>query len=297
MIFVKGYSLANIWKPWILNGFVFEKYFSYEHFFPVFFVTVACGIMSGFHSTQITIVSRTIANEHDGQFIFYNMMIAEGFIAMVWAAGTMAMISLGAENHGIAVKLTENGAKYFALVRDVIQQILPISVVGVVCRNALGSIGGFVATIGIIILPVTSGDAAIRSLRLILAEAMQIKNSDTKKKVILAAVVFLLIFCVLVLAKNNPNGFNLIWRYFGWLNQILVVFALSYVVIWLMQNRKKRFFWIPLIPLLFYSFVTCSYICSAKIGLNLPYGIAYILGIVFVLLVAVAVILQGYRKT
>lgn len=206
MIFVKGYSLANIWKPWILNGFVFEKYFSYEHFFPVFFVTVACGIMSGFHSTQITIVSRTIANEHDGQFIFYNMMIAEGFIAMVWAAGTMAMISLGAENHGIAVKLTENGAKYFALVRDVIQQILPISVVGVVCRNALGSIGGFVATIGIIILPVTSGDAAIRSLRLILAEAMQIKNSDTKKKLFWQLLSFCLYFVFSFWQKITQMG-------------------------------------------------------------------------------------------
>ena len=297
MIFVKDYLLANVWKPWILNGFDFEKYFSYEHFFPVFFVTVACGIMSGFHSTQITIVSRTIANEHDGRFIFYNMMIAEGFIAMVWAAGTMAMISLGAENLGITVKLTENGAKYFALVGGMIQQIPPTSVVGVVCRNVLGSIGGFVAIIGIIILPVTSGDTAIRSLRLILAEAMRIKNSDIKKKVILAVVIFFLIFCVLVLAKNNPNGFNLIWRYFGWSNQVLVVFALSSVVIWLMQHRKKRFLWIPFIPLLFYSFVTCSYICGAKIGLNLPYGIAYVLGIVFALLVAVAVILRGYRKT
>ena len=297
MLFIKNYYLANIWDDWVLNGFDFRQYFLNGHFFPVFFITVACGIMSGFHSTQITIVSRTMNSEHDGRCVFYNMMIAEGFIAMVWAAGTMAMISLGAENLGITVKLIGNEFKYFAHVGGIIKQISPTSVVGVVCRNMLGNIGGLIAIIGIIILPITSGDTAIRSLRLIVSENLNIKNNDIKKQLSLAFIIFGFIFCILVWAKNSPNGFNVIWRYFGWSNQTLAVFALASIIIWLMNHGKKKFLWIPLIPFLFYSSVVCSYLCSAKIGLNLPHDIANVVGIILAILLAIVVVSRGYRKT
>ncbi len=296
MLFLKGYPLSNLWDPWVLNGFDFGAYFTAEHFIPVFFVTVACGILSGFHSTQITIVTRTMEDEREGRFTFYNMMIAEGFIAMVWAAGTMAMIGVGAENLGISMQMTDGGWSYFANVGGAVQKISATSVVGVVCRNMLGPIGGIIAIIGVIILPVTSGDTALRSLRLILADSLKIKQDENKKRIGLALPVFAAAYAVLIWAKNDPNGFNTIWRYFGWSNQTLAVFALAAILIWLMQHGKKRFLWIPLIPLAFYAFVTCSYLCSAKIGFNLPYGISLCIGAVFSLLVSAAAIWRGMRS-
>ncbi|MCR4761992.1 MAG: carbon starvation protein A [Lachnospiraceae bacterium] len=297
MLFIGGYPLLNVWEPWMLNGFDFGAYFKSEQFIPAFFVTVACGILSGFHSTQITLVSRTMQHEKEGRLTFYNMMIAEGFIAMVWAAGTMAMIGIGAERNGITMQMTESGWSYFAMVQGALQKISATSVVGVVCRSMLGSVGGIIAIIGVIILPVTSGDTALRSLRLILADALHVRQDQGMKRILLSLPVFAAAFVVLIWAKVNPNGFNIIWRYFGWSNQTLAVFALSSVLIWLMQNGRKRYLWIPLIPLLFYAFITCAYIMTAKIGLSLPYGLSMAIGAVFAAAVTAAAIWKGNQKT
>ena len=297
MLFIKGYPLLNVWDDWTLNGFDFGAYFTSEHFIPTFFVTVACGILSGFHSTQITLVTRTIESEKEGRSTFYNMMIAEGFIAMVWAAGTMAMIGVGAENAGITMQLTDSGWNFFAMSNGALQQISATSVVGVVCKNMLGPVGGLIAVIGVILLPVTSGDTALRSLRLILADTFHIRQKDKKQRVLLALPVFALAFLVLIWAKINPNGFNTIWRYFGWSNQTLAVFALSSVMIWLMQHNKKKFLWMPLIPFAFYAFITCSYILSAKIGLSLPYSVSFVIAGIFTVAATVAAILRGLKKT
>ena len=105
--------------------------------------------------------------------------------------------------------------------------------------------------------------------------------------------MFALAYGVLIWAKVDANGFNTIWRYFGWSNQTLAVFALASILIWLAQHDKKKYVWIPLIPLMFYSFVTCSYIFSAKIGFHLPITIAYVIGGIFTLLVAAAAMYRG----
>lgn len=296
MLFVKGYPLLNVWDKWTMNGFDFGAYFKSEHFIPTFFVTVACGILSGFHSTQITLVTRTIKSEREGRTAFYNMMILEGFIAMVWAAGTMAMIGIGAKNAGVTMQLTESGWAYFQEIAGSLKQISPTSVVGVVCRNMLGSVGGVIAIIGVILLPVTSGDTALRSLRLIIADTFNINQEKSGKRILLALPVFVLAYGVLIWAKTDANGFNTIWRYFGWSNQTLAVFALASIMIWLMQHDRKKYLWIPLVPLMFYSFVTCSYIFSAKIGFNLPITAAYVIGGVFTLLVAAAAVYRGSKK-
>ena len=297
MTFVDGHSLINVWDPWMLNGFDFAAYFSSEHFIPAFFVTVACGILSGFHSTQITLVTRTMKSEREGRFTFYNMMLAEGFIAMVWAAGTMAMIGLGAENAGITMQLTDGGWAYFANVGGTLQQISATSVVGVVCKNMLGPVGGLIAIIGVILLPITSGDTALRSLRLILADTFHIKQDSSKKRIFLALPVFAIAYIVLIFAKNDPSGFNTIWRYFGWSNQTLSIFALSSILIWLMRHEKAKFLWIPLIPLAFYAFITCAYIMGAKIGFGLPYEVSLIIGGVFSLAICAAAIIKGKRDS
>ncbi|MBQ7678150.1 MAG: carbon starvation protein A [Lachnospiraceae bacterium] len=296
MLFVKGYPMLNVWDPWVLNGFDFGSYFTGEHFIPVFFVTVACGILSGFHSTQITLVTRTIESEKEGRFVFYNMMIAEGFIAMVWAAGTMAMIGAGADASGIVMQMTDNGWAYFASVGGSLQQISATSVVGVVCRNMLGPVGGLIAIIGVILLPVTSGDTALRSLRLIIADTLHIRQADSKKRIILALPVFAAAYLVLIWAKNDPNGFNTIWRYFGWSNQTLAVFAMASIMIWLMKNGKQKYFWIPFIPMVFYAFITCAYLMGAKIGFSLPYGVSLAIGAVFAVIVAAAAFWRGKKS-
>ena len=296
MLFVKGYPLLNVWDAWTLNGFDFGAYFTSEHFIPTFFVTVACGILSGFHSTQITLVTRTITNEHEGRTTFYNMMILEGFIAMVWAAGAMAMIGVGADSAGITMQMTDGGWAYFQEIDGALTQISATSVVGVVCRSMLGSIGGIIAIIGVIVLPVTSGDTALRSLRLIIADTFHIKQDRNIKRILLALPVFALAYAVLVWAKMDANGFNTIWRYFGWSNQTLAVFALTAILIWLMRHGRKKYLWIPLIPLAFYAFITSSYILSAKIGFSLQFNIAYILGACVTLLICGLAVWKGAKS-
>ena len=295
MLFIKGNALSEIWGSWTLGGFDFEAYFKSQNFIPTFFVTVACGIMSGFHSSQTPLVSRTLEKEKHGRMAFYNMMICEGFIAMVWAAGTMAVIGIGAENAGITMQMTESGWGYFQNLNGTLQQISPTSVVGVVCTYMLGDVGGLIAIIGVILFPISSGDTALRSLRLMLAETFHIKQDKIKQRLLLSSAIFGLVLVVLIWAKNDSNGFNTVWRYFGWANQTLTIFATSAIFIYLVKNNKAKFAWIPAIPFVFYAFITSSYIASAPIGLSLDIGIAYIIGTVFTVLAFGGVLLSARK--
>ena len=290
MLFITGNPLSEIWGNWTLGGFDFGAYFTSQNFIPTFFVTVACGIMSGFHSSQTSLVSRTLEKEKHGRMTFYNMMLCEGFIAMVWAAGTMAVIGLGAENAGITMQMTENGWGYFQNAGGTLQQISPTSVVGVVCKYMLGDIGGIVAIIGVIIFPISSGDTALRSLRLMLAETFHIKQDKIKQRLLLSSLIFGLVLIVLIWAKNDSNGFNTVWRYFGWANQTLTIFATSTIFIYFVRNKRAKYSWIPAIPLVFYAFITSAYLFSAPIGFSLNISVSYIIGGVFTVFVLVGTI-------
>ena len=187
-LFLNGYQLDELWtvKASFVNPYG-------EHFIPIFFVTVACGIVSGFHSTQATLISRTMGNEHEGRMTFYNMMILEGFIAMVWAAAAM-----GAVNAGIATNdMLHNQAT---------------SVVGIVAKDMLGSVGGIIAIIGVIVLPITSGDTSLRSLRIMISDAFHIDTTKKRNNLILALMIFAVVAGILVYAKANTSGFNILWR-------------------------------------------------------------------------------------
>ena len=263
-IFVKGFPLLNIWDDWsspVLalgdKTFTYANYFQTGHSLPIFFVTVACGILSGFHSTQTAIISRTMKSEKQGRMTFYNMMVLEGFIAMVWAAAAMGAYNLGMQ------EAIASGAT---------------ATVGVVCRDVLGNIGGIIALLGIIVLPITSGDTALRGLRLSIAEAFHIDQSSNAKRLGLSAVIFALVAVILVFAKMNPNGFNILWRYFAWSNQTLSLFAFLAISVWMFENGKSKFVWIPLIPGAFYCFVTVAFIMNAKIGFHVPWAGAYAIG-------------------
>ena len=288
-MFVKGYPLLNIWDDWqgvALNAytlaedgskvaFSYGDYFNAQHFIPIFFITVACGMLSGFHSTQTAIISRSMKSEKQGRMTFYNMMVLEGFIAMVWAAAAMGVYNLG---------LQEANAN------------LSTGTVGVVCRDILGNVGGLIALIGIVVLPITSGDTALRGLRLQIAESFHIDQSSKSKRLGLSAVIFALVAVILVFAKMNSNGFNILWRYFAWSNQTLSLFAFLAISIWMFENGKGKFVWVPMIPGAWYTFITITYIMNAKIGFNIPWTYAYIIGVVAAVAYVAIIISYGKKR-
>ena len=270
-LFAKGYPLLNIWDDW--QGVAFQafqttaeggtapfsygEFFSGGHFLPVFFVTVACGILSGFHSTQTAIISRTMKSEKQGRMTFYNMMILEGFIAMVWAGAAMGIFNAGiqAANAGVT------------------------STVIAVCKDILGNVGGVIALLGIVVLPITSGDTALRGLRLTVAESLHIDQSTNSKRLGLSAAIFALVAAILVFAKFNNDGFQILWRYFAWSNQTLSLFAFLAISVWMFENGKAKYVWMPLIPGGFYAFICTTYIANAEIGFHLSWTAAYVIGV------------------
>ena len=287
-MFVKGYPLVNLWDDWytpFMDAFVMKdgaavpfsygEYMTAQKFFPTFFITVACGILSGFHSTQTSIISRTMKTEKQGRMTFYNMMVLEGFIAMVWAAAAM-----GAYNLGMREALASGAT----------------GTVGAVCKDLLGPIGGVIALLGIIVLPITSGDTALRGLRLAVAETLNIKQDSNSKRLGLSAIIFALVAAILVFAKMNANGFNILWRYFAWANQTLSLFAFLAIAVWMYENKKGKFVWIPMIPGTFYAFITTTYLANAKIGFGLPWGVSYAIGGCLAAAYLAAVILYGKKR-
>ena len=274
-LFVQGYPLLNIWDNW--NGLLvsYGDYFSLNHFIPIFFITVACGILSGFHSTQTAIISRTMKSERQGRMTFYNMMVLEGFIAMVWAAGAMGVYNLGLQAADAS---------------------LATGTIGVICKDTLGNVGGIIALVGVIVLPITSGDTALRSLRMAIADAFHLDQKNVKKRLGLAAIIFALVAAILVFAKSDAEGFNILWRYFAWANQTLSLFAFLAISMWMFENNKAKFVWMPLIPGAWYTFVTITYIANAKIGFNIPWGGAYVIGAVAAILYVGVIIWYGKKR-
>lgn len=267
-LFLKGYQLDEIWEIGVRG-----VHPQGLHFIPVFFVTVACGIVSGFHSTQATMIARTMEHEKEGRMTFYNMMIAEGFIAMIWAAAAMGVMKLGLA--GVETSTTE--------------------VVGIVARNLLGSVGGIIAIIGVIVLPITTGDTALRSLRLITADVMHIDQSKKKNRFLLSLAIFALVAVLLIFAKMDANGFNILWRYFAWANQTIAVFAFATIATYMMKHKQP--YLMALLPGMFYMFVITSFILNASIGFNLPWVASYVIAGVLTLLYAAAIVYYGKKSS
>ena len=283
-IFAKGYPLVEVWEPWISTvvndagetiTIDYQSYFSANHFLPVFFVTVACGILSGFHSTQTAIITRTMKSERQGRTTFYWMMTLEGFIAMVWAAGAMGAYNLGLQ---------------------AFDGNLATQTIGIVCKDILGNIGGIIAIVGVIVLPITSGDTALRALRLTLADTFHMEQKTNGKRMVLAVPVFILVAAIIVWAKFNNSGFQTLWRYFAWSNQTLSLFAFLAISVWMFENGKSKWVWIPLIPGCFYTFICSSYLATATIGFHLPWNVGYIIGVVLAVAYVVAIIVYGGKR-
>ena len=261
-IFIQGYQLDNIDFSHGLKG-IFDVYPIFDaegnsgagtKFIPVFFVTVACGITSGFHSTQCTLIGRSVEHEKEGRTVFYGMMILEGLIAMIWAAAAMGLYNSGSTAGATAA-------------------------VGEVAKGLLGPVGGIIAILGVIVLPITSGDTALRSCRLMVADYLHIDQKTRKNRVLVTLGIFIPVILILVFAKMNAEGFNILWRYFAWSNQTIGVFAFAAITIYLMAKKgaKKGIYLIALIPGSFYMFIISSFILSQKIGFGLPMTVAYII--------------------
>lgn len=221
--------------------------------FPMMFVSIACGAISGFHGTQSPIMARCVTNERQGRIIFYGAMVAEGILALIWAAaagtffadpdkglyGIDALQQFAAEHPG------ENIA---ALVIDRVS------------RSWLGMVGGILAIIGVIAAPITSGDTALRSARLIVADFMHMDQRPILNRLKIAIPLFVAVFAMLFV------DFNVVWRYFAWTNQTLAVFTLWAGTVWLYKNGKGLGWLMAMAPAIFMTMVSVSYIFIAPEG-------------------------------
>ncbi|MBR3051954.1 MAG: carbon starvation protein A [Selenomonadaceae bacterium] len=266
-LFINSYPLTEVWEAGVANVYQFG-----ENFIPIFFITVACGITSGFHSTQATIIARSVTNEQHGRLIYYNTMIAEGFIAMSWAGAAMGAVASG-------IATNENLFKQAAVV------------VGIIANDMLGGIGGMVAVLGVIVLAITSGDTALRSLRLMIADALHIDNKKRSNVFILALIIFAVVASVLYFAKTDAKGFALLWRYFSWANETIAVFAFAMIAVYMMNNNMP--YLMAIIPGTFYMYIVSTYILHAPIGFGLNYTLSYILAAVAAAAYAAALIRFG----
>eukprot|EP00767_Chilomastix_cuspidata_P007803 gnl/Chilomastix_cuspidata/8648.p1 GENE.gnl/Chilomastix_cuspidata/8648~~gnl/Chilomastix_cuspidata/8648.p1 ORF type:complete len:476 (-),score=-22.04 gnl/Chilomastix_cuspidata/8648:39-1466(-) len=237
---------------------------------PLLFITLSCGAISGFHSTQSPLMARCIRNESSGRLVFYGAMIAEGVIALVWASA------------GLSFYATPEA------LNAVIASGSPAAVVNEVCNTLLGPVGGFLAIMGVIVLPITSGDTAFRSTRLIIAETFSQEQKAVAKRLLIAVPLFVVAFLI------STQDFAVIWRYFGWSNQTLATLVLWASAVFLAQNNKIH--WIASIPATFMTSVVFAFILQAKIGFNLPVGISNIAGGVIAIITFVLFLIYASKQ-
>lgn len=236
-----------------------------EALFPCLCITIACGAVSGFHATQSPLMARCIKSEKSGRAIFYGAMITEGIVALVWASVSSYFFYDG-------------GA---AAVGSTMQAQAP-EVVTAVSKGWLGLIGGILAILGVVAAPITSGDTAFRSARLIIADFLKFSQRSIINRLIVAAPLFVAAGFLLWFNIADANGFNIIWRYFGWSNQTLAVFTLWTATVYLAREHKPYI--ITLIPALFMTVVCTSFACYSNTMLNLGLTASYCAG-AFVLVV------------
>ncbi|QTD38456.1 carbon starvation protein A [Polaribacter batillariae] len=229
--------------------------------FPILFVTIACGAISGFHATQSPLMARCMKNETLGRKIFYGTMITEGVVALIWAAAAMAFFGT-VEGLNEAMALNNNNAAWAA---------------NEISLNMLGKIGGILALLGIVVAPITSGDTAFRSARLILADIFKSNQKKIKNRLYLSIPLFVIAFTL------TQIDFAIIWRYFAWSNQTLAMVVLWTITAFLIYKEKA--YWISAIPAFFMTMVSSTYILIAPEGFNLDNQIAYVGGFLITVII------------
>lgn len=228
--------------------------------FPILFITIACGALSGFHATQSPIISRTTQRESQGRYIFYGMMIAEAIIAMIWAAAAMSIF---------------NGQS----LNELLAAAGPAGIVKEVSMTTLGAVFGTIAVLGVIVLPITSGDTAFRSARMIIADYIGVAQKKFSSRLWIAAPMFII---SIILTQMD---FNILWRYFAWANQTTAMIALWIGAMYLALQKKN--YWIAAIPAAFITMTTFTFILNAQIGFKLSMNVSYIVaGVITAIIIA-----------
>lgn len=231
--------------------------------FPMMFVSIACGAISGFHATQSPMMARCLKNEKLARPVFYGAMVAEGLVALIWAAAAIAFTG-GYEQLSAYMAAHNNSAG--ELVSDI-------------SFGWLGAVGGVLAILGVVAAPITTGDTALRSARLIAADFMKIDQRPIVKRLLVSVPVFAV--CLALLFIN----FDVLWRYFAWSNQTLSVFTLWAATVWL--ARRGNYYIVTLLPALFMTMVTVTYLCYAPqpegfgLDLTVALGIAGAVAVIF----------------
>ena len=239
------------------------------------FITVACGAISGFHATQSPLMARCMKSERQGRFVFYGAMVAEGIIALIWAAAGCSLYEVtGGLSTGLADILAGGQS---AAIYDV-------------CKNTMGGVGVALAMVGVIVCPITSGDTAFRSARLTLADWMGLNQKDFSKRLVL---------CVPLLAAGAFIGhldYTVVWRYFSWTNQTLAMIVLWTASMFLYKEKKN--YWLTAVPAVFMSAVSMTYFfcapeCLGHFGLTTT--IAYPAGLILAVLF-LGIFIRATRK-
>lgn len=265
-----------------------ESYMSKNPLFPCLFLTIACGAISGFHATQSPLMARCIKSEKMARPVFYGSMITEGVVALIWATVSSYFFYYGGWREVVSPEVVSD---FMAQVnaadgKTLVQYFTAPNVVNYVCTGWLGLLGGLLAVLGVVAAPVTSGDTAFRSARLIIAEALGMEQKRVSRRLLIAIPMFVLAIALLYWQMENPDGFNTIWQWFGWANQTLAVITLWTITVYLVLVRKA--YWATLIPALFMTMVCTTYIFISPKALGLDHTLSYALGGVATIVAAIA---------
>ncbi len=237
------------------------------------FITVACGAISGFHATQSPMIAKCITSEKQGRGIFYGAMISEAVIALIWAAAGVAFYGATDILNNAISTLGQSGTVYE------------------ISNTMLGVAGGALAVIGVVVCPITSGDTAFRSARLILAEITHLDQKRIRNRLIIT-LPLLGIGAVL-----TQLDFNVLWRYFSWSNQTLAMIALWVATAYLLkEGRKQAVTLLTALPAAFMSAVSMTYILMAEEGFALSADIAYPAGGAFAVILFIVYTTISSRK-
>ena len=222
---------------------------------PTLFITIACGAISGFHATQSPLMARCVNNERECRFVFYGAMISESIIALIWAAISMAFFY---DDGGVAAVLAQHGNN-------------AAWAVNTIADSTLGIVGSRLAILGVVAAPITSGDTAFRSARLIIADVFHIEQRTHWKRLVICAPLFAAGVALTFI------DFAVVWRYFAWTNQALATVVLWCIVVYL--YRQKSDYWVALIPALFMTYICSSFVFVSNqfVGLGST-PLAYLLG-------------------